>query len=302
MDDFASTALYNLIASRLQTLGMDIRPTRRFDGKIDRSEKADLLGDALASLGASAIVGIGQEIHSMGSNPTLEVLTRSISPGDLLERWLRLERYYHGKHRIRILEMGQSAILLEHYSTGGGQPSAGEDLVIAGLLAALLQQIGCRGLSLDIGEPAARFIRNDVFTTCRQTPSNTSNCSIRWRSFALRNLGANLHSGSGTVADRLSEIIGDDLGRNWRLDTAARYLETSARSLQRSLAREGTSFQKVLRTVRVEHSAALISSYGFKLAEAGYACGFSDQAHFSREFKQRFNMSPSKFAEMVAPR
>lgn len=110
-----------------------------------------------------------------------------------------------------------------------------------------------------------------------------------------------MHSGSGTVADRLSEIIGNDLGRNWRLNTAARSLETSGRSLQRSLAREGTSFQEILRTVRVEHSAALISSRGFKLAEAGYACGFSDQAHFSREFKQRFNMSPSTFVEMVAP-
>ena len=301
MDDFASTALYNLIASRLQKLGMDIRPSRRFDGKIDRYEKADLLGDALASLGASAIVGIGQEIHCTGSNPTLEVLTRAVTPDDLLERWLRLERYYHGKHRIRILGIDQSSMLLEHYSTGGGQPSAGEDLVIAGLLAALLQQIGCRGLSLDIGEPAVRFIKNDVFTNCRQTPSNTSICSIRWRSFAPGNPGAGVHSGSGTVADRLSEIIRNDLGRNWRLDTAARSLETSGRSLQRSLAREGTSFQEILRTVRVEHSAALISSRGFKLAEAGYACGFSDQAHFSREFKQRFNMSPSTYVEMVAP-
>jgi len=94
-------------------------------------------------------------------------------------------------------------------------------------------------------------------------------------------------------------LIADDLGRNWRLGIAAKMLGTSTRSLQRSLAQEGDTFQRLLRTVRVERSAALISAGNYKLAEAGYACGFSDQAHFSRDFKLRFNMSPTQFAEIA---
>ncbi|MEM1432834.1 MAG: helix-turn-helix transcriptional regulator [Pseudomonadota bacterium] len=300
MDDFASTALYDLIASRLEQVGMPVRPSMRFEGKTERSAKARLLGDALATLGAAAVIAVGEGIRCVEADPTVAVLRRADSSAELLSRWQRLERYYHGKHRVRILAQGERSMILEHYSTRGASPSAGEDLVVAGLLAALLKAIGCRGLTLAIGPAETRFIDADVATGIAEAPAETSTWYFSWQAFEQAPPAADRQRRGTSTAERLSLLIGNDLGRSWRRAGAAAAFGTSPRSLQRVLAREGTTFQQVLRTVRAEQSAVLLSGQRCKLAEAGYACGFADQAHFSRDFKLRFNMSPAKFAEIAA--
>jgi len=299
MDDFASTTLYNLIASQLQKLGMDTQPLTRFEGKTQRAEKAGLLSAAIDSLGASPIVQIGQGIVSIQSDPTLAVLTRANSPQELLQRWQRLERYYHGKHRVRVLGQSSDSLVLEHYSTQKSKPSVGEDLVIAGLLAALLQCVGCQALTLEIGKCRERFIENDSMIQVESMPDDTAIWYVKWKAFESQQQLTSVASKKTSMAQQVSVMISDDLGRNWRLGTAAKMLGTSTRSLQRSLAQEDETFQRLLRTVRVQHSAVLITAGNHKLAETGYACGFSDQAHFSRDFKLRFNMSPTQFADIA---
>ncbi len=300
MDDFASTALYNLIAAQLRRAGLNVAASRRFEGKTDATQKADLLTHALKALGPSVVVGIGQGIRTAGADPTLAVLLDADAPDELLARWQRLERYYHGKHRVRLVSTASNAVTLEHYSTRSAQPSAGEDLVIAGLLAALLQSIGCRELALAIGTPPTAFMARDRLLTVSEVPQATAVWQFSWRCFRKRRHELCVPERAGSVSEALRVLLGSDLGRNWRVSDAAGMFGMSRRSLQRSLAREGASFQQLLRIVRAERSAELIGAGGCKLAEAGYACGFADQAHFSRDFKLRFNMSPSQFAELAA--
>ena len=298
MDDFASTALYNLIAVELRKLGMPVAPSTQFAGKTARVDKAELLNSALAQLGPSAIVAVGQGIRDMAADPTLTVLLRSDSPAELLERWQRLERYYHGRHRVRALETCETMMLLEHYSTGTGSPLLVEDLVVAGLFAALLQQIGCEQLSLSIGEDRVAVLKNDAIVPVDQSPEHSALWHFHWQSFQpIRTEPSRAHQSTTTTA-LVSDLIASDIGRNWRIGSIAELLNQSTRSLQRALASENNSFQTLLRTVRAESAAKLINERDCSLAEAGYACGFADQAHFSRDFKLRFNMSPSAFAEL----
>ena len=76
-------------------------------------------------------------------------------------------------------------------------------------------------------------------------------------------------------------------------------LHTSTRTLQRRLAACGSNFQLLLREARVECAARSLLRRGASLGETGYTCGFSDQAHFSREFKQRYNLAPSEYADLL---
>ena len=300
MDDFASRALFNLVASQLRDAGVVASPSSRFEGKIESARKSDLLSAALEQVGAPAIVAIGQGIRAGLLDHTLRVLLSAREPTDLMDRWQRLERYYHGKHRTRILEASPQSFSIEHYSISSQAPSAGEDLLIAGLIAALLQQTGCRLLSLALGASMTAFIEQDHMLERVSAPNDTSIWHFAWQSHLPPERQALPVAESDAVSDQLSRLMREDLGRNWRLATAASGLGLSTRTLQRILKRESATFQGVLRTVRVERSAELLSAGDMTLAEAGFACGFADQAHFSRDFKLRFNMPPSDYAGFAA--
>ncbi|MEM7220602.1 MAG: helix-turn-helix transcriptional regulator [Pseudomonadota bacterium] len=299
MDDFASTALYNLIAARLRRAGMPAATQQRFAGKLERTHKSDLLNAALEELGPAAIVDIGQGLRDVHSDPTLNVLLAADTPGELLARWQRMERYYHGKHRVRVIASDASQLKLEHYATGPGAPTAGEDLVIAGVLAAALQLIGCRSLSLAIGDAGHALMAADRVVPTASLPPDTASWKLTWRTFERQRPPTALAAAASTLGERIRTLLRSDIGRGWRLADVAQQLNISRRSLQRALAGEGQSFQQLLRAVRAEFSAELLSAGEMGLAAAGYASGFADQAHFSRDFKLRYNMPPSAFVDLA---
>lgn len=304
MQDFASSAFYGLIVSELARRGHRAHGPAGFAGKIAREAKTTLLAGALAALGPSALVAVGSGIRQVGFDPTLEVMLRAADARDLLDRWSRLERYHHGRHRVRLVAESERSLVTEHYALEGPPPTLGEDLVVCGLLAALLQQVGCRGLDVDVGAARQPVMRRDRIRELRRwTGGSAARWHFSWSSFARRQpitpppLDASLG-----VADRVTAVLLHDLGRGWRLSTTARTLGASPRTLQRALAREGTSFQDLLRATRANDAARLLLAGVMALTEIGYACGFADQAHFTRDFKTRFNMTPGTYRELAARR
>lgn len=300
MSDFASSALYNLAVSRLEVLGLEADSLKEFGGKTESSRKKRLLERALENLGPGAVLSIGQGIRAMPFEPLLSVFRRSVDVADFIDRWMRLERYYHGKHRVRVVSLGDTDLTLEHYSTSGEAPSAGEDLLIAGLLAAILEEIGCMDLSLTIdgiegNAVSGGRVREHLKLTLPVCPV----WRYAWSGFEKTTRTAKRKPQGGTVADWIGALIGDDPGRGWRLDMVARELGQSKRSLQRSLSAEGETFQKLLRRIRTAAASSALLEQGGSLAEIGYACGFSDQAHFTREFHSRFNMTPNSYLALA---
>jgi transcriptional regulator GlxA family with amidase domain len=50
-----------------------------------------------------------------------------------------------------------------------------------------------------------------------------------------------------------------------------------------------------IRTVRLNKAALLLEKSDMKIAQIGYAVGFSSPNHFARAFKAKFNISPSEY-------
>lgn len=292
MDDFASSALVQLITVELNRQGVEIEPISSFDGRTSSIAKSRLLELGLSRVGAPGILSIGLGIQRLGFHPVPAVLLNSRSVADLLERWQRLEQYYHGRHRVRILELSERSARVEHYSIDDDPPTPAEDLLIAGLLAALMTGSGAKGLALRLAGSAV--IRDGKVAPGPARIERTSAWAYRWQSFKPASPAFELRSGD-RASDTVRRWLKQDPGRNWRLSTLAREMALSTRTLQRQLTGCATNFQTLLREARTDGAAELLLNSNQTLADVGYATGFSDQAHFSRVFKQRFNLSPSEF-------
>ena len=75
----------------------------------------------------------------------------------------------------------------------------------------------------------------------------------------------------------------------------------SARSLQRRLAEQRTSFSDLLAAVRRELAERYVLDHGLPVTEISYMLGFSDLSSFSRAFKRWTGRSPAE-ARRTRPR
>ena len=61
----------------------------------------------------------------------------------------------------------------------------------------------------------------------------------------------------------------------------------------------GTSPYRYLVMRRLDRARALIRN-GAPLADAALRCGFADQSHMTRQFKQAYGLSPGRFVALAA--
>jgi AraC-like DNA-binding protein len=91
-----------------------------------------------------------------------------------------------------------------------------------------------------------------------------------------------------------AEVTSQCHGGHVELETCARRLGVSARSLQRRLRLENCSFHQIVDEVRRALSAKYLST-GLSLAEISFLLGFSDRAVFHRAFKRWSGTTPEAF-------
>ncbi|WP_294224191.1 AraC family transcriptional regulator [uncultured Shimia sp.] len=96
-----------------------------------------------------------------------------------------------------------------------------------------------------------------------------------------------------TLVHRLREMLAGDLAHPWRGTEVAVKLGMSEASLRRNLAREGTSFSKVLREARLQSALERLQTSEQSLAEIAYNTGFSSHSHFTDVFRKHFEFPPS---------
>ncbi len=107
-------------------------------------------------------------------------------------------------------------------------------------------------------------------------------------------LAAEVPREAGVVA-RLRSWLGAQLqaGEPVDIETAARALGLGARTLQRRLDDEHTSFAALVDAVRVETAKTLLADRAIGLSEIAFLLGYSEQSAFTRAYKRWTGETPA---------
>ncbi len=272
--------------------------------------KRALLIAAYEEGGAKLVLDLREDMRETGFNPLLHVLLHSANPAVMRDKWERFERYTHATNRLKLQSDGDRAFSATRFSTNGAAPHAAENIFICGVMSTLLEELGTKGLSLSLNGDdgtAVELIREgENIAPAVQLNGPATSGRFSWNGFSPSMGGVRaatdtlLHFGGDerqSTTKALVHLLSDDIARGWTWPELAERLEKPVRTLQRSLATEGTSLSELTRAVRVREACRLLDKNRLNLTQIGYWCGFSDSAHFSRDFCRSLGMPPSIYRE-----
>ena len=319
---FAKASMIDLVVRYLKRTRPELVPNDA--GTIDAVRQAtvpaafknDLLGVVWRQAGAEALLSIGQGIGEVGYDPLWHAAVRSANPATLFDKWRRFEVFGHSRNRLRIDLTDEKRASFHRYTVDGGTPTAPENLFICGLIIALLEAIGCLGLR-------CRMPREDGKTdTIRErgrfsVPDDASKLitaawTIDWRTFVprlaeaaskfvlpeiplSRSSDSTPGSPPGSAIKTVLRLLTYDVSRHWKISDLAREAGYSTRSLQRILGDAELSYSHLVRLVRIHEACRLLKESDAPITTVGFCAGFSDSAHFSRDFRASTGMTPSDY-------
>lgn len=292
--DFASAAMLRVLAQGLRELGLQAPPTPA-GATVGLDAKRALLQHAIQQGGMRCLALLGRGLHRFTHEPTHRALATAGDARELFERWGRLERYIHSRHRVQVVDVGEGQARLRHVSLRPqAPPHAAEDLVVLGVLVAFLEACGHRGVQAWAGGAP-------VYPSCESEPStDTSGWRVTWAAHVPQPLQAGLGDLAPDEAwpadvKALFNGLAQRLPAAPAMDELARQLVRPRRSLQRALQRQGTGYRPLLAEARYRTAGWWLLQTDAPLAEIGFLCGHADQSHFTREFRRRSGMTPAEF-------
>ena len=81
------------------------------------------------------------------------------------------------------------------------------------------------------------------------------------------------------------------------IESAARSIQISVRSLQRELNREGTDFRTIANAMRSRRALELLRNDDISVTRISASLGYSAPAHFARAFRKASGLSPQEFRQ-----
>lgn len=107
-------------------------------------------------------------------------------------------------------------------------------------------------------------------------------------------------SGAQTLAVRVRHWLQSHYQERVTLAVAARAAGASTSTLVHRLRAEtGRTFKAMLRGIRLDEAKKLLATTALEIADIADRCGFSDQSHFTREFKRGINLTPGQFRTLL---
>ncbi|MDR7095882.1 helix-turn-helix transcriptional regulator [Hydrogenophaga laconesensis] len=301
MNDFASEAMLRLMRAGLQRQGLvPDGPPPVPHAHVALADKRTWLERLWRDHGPGVIVRLGEALQDLEDEPLGIALSLARDPLDLLQRWQRLERFVHARHRTRVTHSARGLLRIQHVSRDPRQPPApAEDVLVFGFLAALFERAGAPALrARPVGHAAWCRVRGNWQTPA--WPDDLSHWEFRWTAQPDRSRHADRRIEADHWIAQLQQRLVTDPGRGWTVELLASEMAASPRTLQRRLARQGQSFTRLLSGARLSSAARLLASSSMATAEVGYVCGFADQAHFTRQFKQHTAMTPGLYRHEFA--
>lgn len=299
MSDFASAAMIRLMVRGMAQLGI-APPTANPPGgsTVELDVKRALVAHALRERGPGALVQLGQALHGIRSDPVLTMLVRVASPRQVMSRFHRLARYVHSRHRVVVEDSTEHSMRMRHVSLVEGEPPMpAEDLVVLGALIGFLEVAGCGIVTAHFDHGCMAFPDSGAVDAAFRT-GNTDRWTIEWKSFAPAaaapmpepELGLD---DSPPLVCKVARCYAADTDTT--LAAAAEKLGMSTRTLQRRLREAGSDFRAITGDVRNRMAAWWLLETDHSIAEIGFLCGYSDQAHFTRDFKHRNGPTPNAY-------
>lgn len=301
MEDFASALVLAMVRRSLARQSIEAAAFGSSGNRTVRlEEKRALLDAVLVAHGPAAILRVADIVPEFSDHPVAGLFAGCRTPGEVIASWLAIERYFHSRHRTRIVDAAADRVVMEHYDTRGSPISAGENLAVAGLILGILRWRGAYGDALSFGETA--------------TPAETHRWSISWNGFDPppgahseqheRSVPAIDFSGRAVSDPLVARLFAEHLdaphSRRGAADVA-RAAGLSLRTLQRRLARAGWSLGDIVSSARVHSATRLLASTDTPLAIVGLLAGYSDQPHFQRAFRAAVGPTPAEYRRLSGP-
>lgn len=290
MDDFASAAMMRVVREGLRRQGIAPPPAPpQRGGHVALPDKRAQLAALWEAHGPQVIARLGEAVHGMGEDPLLTAFEPARDPVDLIERWQRLERFVHSRHRVVVVDRADHRLQWRHVSMRAGEPpTPAEDLLVAGVLVALAHRSGLAGLRARVVDERTWRCRDGHWDEGRW-PTELHTWEWQWQ-------GLSTSTERRAQGDGLA-LLSADPGCAWSLRRLAQALGTSPRTLQRRLGEQGRTFRECLTLARLNHAARRLTEGRAGLAEIGYLSGFADQPHFTRQFRAHTGLTPAQYRE-----
>ena len=101
---------------------------------------------------------------------------------------------------------------------------------------------------------------------------------------------------------RALNYINEHLTDHITLEETAKECGMSQSCFQRAFKREvGMTFNKYVNTIRISKARQLLHENSKTMSEIAFACGYTNQYHFTRTFKRFSNMPPRSFRKTLSP-
>jgi len=304
--------MVRVLAEGMRGLGLDLPsggvPASGGDARVALAVKRTLVATAMAQGGASVLPRLGRGLHRLDDEPVREAFDSARGAADLFARWSRLERYVHSRHRVVVERCDESPAgghaVLHHIAHPAPPPLAGEDLVVLGVLAALLESLGMHDVCARVGDAEVLPHADAAALDAVVRAGRSGRWTLDWRGAPAAT--ADTHRPSRDhglpqaptwpdVARDVARLLSPDLTRPPTVGALAARMAWSTRSLQRALATAGLSYSAVLAQTRCRTAAWWLVHSRAAIAEVGFVCGYADQPRFTREFHRRVGLPPAAF-------
>jgi len=101
-------------------------------------------------------------------------------------------------------------------------------------------------------------------------------------------------------AKKLKEILADEFAQKHTLDGLSAQLQIHPVHLSRDFSKYfNCNLGEYIRKLRVERSFSLLHEHHLSLTDIAFRCGFADQSHFLRSFKQFSDANPSAYRKLL---
>lgn len=308
MDDFASTLVLAMVHRSLARQSIVMSASMAVgDRSVSPAKKQALLDDVLGIYGAETILRVADIVPEFADHPVAGVFAGCRTLSDVVASWLAIERYFHSRHRTRVVDRAANRIVMEHFDTHGSPISAGENLAVAGLVLGILRWRGAEGAVLGFSStgspagPAASADQTYSWTITWQGFIPLPNASSAWNEEGL--VPAVDFAGRAITDPCVARLFAEQLGAPARRRGGAeiaRAAGLSLRTLQRRLAEAGWTLGDIVVSARVHLATRLLASTDTPLALVGLLAGYSDQPHFQRKFRAAVGPTPAEYRRLAS--